>query len=344
MVHNEFTMTSVDAWTSNDGGGWSAVRYSVVIPVYRSGAWLEELVARIHTTLVPMREPFEVVLVNDASPDDGTWPVIGRLAAQFPSVRGFDLLYNVGQFAATVCGLEQARGELLVTMDDDLQHPPEEIPKLITAIQQHPDILCVMGQHETKRHSPLRNAGSALYKRILDAVYGKSPALQMSSFRIMRRELAEALIRYRTARPLLGSMTVRLTRRMMNVPVVHHPRSHGRSGYTWPRLIGHVLDAVIYKSTLPLRVFSVLGFLTASLAFLIGVTVFLRWLAGEIATPGYTSLILTIAFFSGTILLGIGIVGEYVARIISEVSGPPRYEIRRITHAAGQAVTTSART
>lgn len=276
-------------------------------------------------------ESFEVILVNDASPDQVTWPKIVELAARHPWIQGYDMLYNAGQHAALICGLEHARGELILTMDDDLQHPPEELPKLIKAIYEHPEMVCVMGLFETKQHSWLRNAGSGLYRFLLKSLYGQQDAIKTSTFRIMRRELADALTRYRTARPLLGAMTVQLTRKMMNVPVTHYPRREGRSGYRWTRLIGHTLDVMIYKSTAPLRVFSFFGFCSASLAFLIGMVVFIKWLMGDIGVAGYTSLILTIAFFSGMILMGIGVVGEYIARIISEVSGPALYQIRRAT-------------
>ena len=311
------------------------IKYSVVIPVYNSGAWLEELVHRLHAVLATLNETFEVILVNDASPDGTTWATIEELAARHSWVRGYDMLYNVGQFVSIVCGLEHAQGELIVTMDDDLQHPPEEIPKLIGAIREHPEVVCVAGLYETKRHSWIRNAGSRLYASILRRCYGKNEAVRTTSFRIMRRELADAITRYRSTRPLLGSMTVQLTRQIKNVPVAHHPRARGRSGYGIAQLIGRTMDAVIYRSTAPLRFFSVLGFCTSALAFLTGLTVFVRWMLGEIGVAGYTSLILTIAFFSGTILMGIGIVGEYVARIIGEISGPARYQIRRAAGSAG---------
>ena len=317
----------------NDRIERGSVAYSVVVPVYRSGAWLAELVSRIEAALRPSGEVFEVILVNDASPDEITWPKIEELAARHSWVRGYDMLYNVGQFVAIMCGLEQARGELIITMDDDLQHPPEELPKLIQALREEPGLVCVAGLYDSKQHSWLRNAGSRLYAFILARLYGKDAAIKTTSFRIMRRELAEAITRYRSARPLLGSMTVQLTNRIRNIPVAHHPRPQGRSGYRIRQLVGRTLDAVIYKSTAPLRFFSVFGFVTAAIAFLIGLVVFLRWTAGAVVVPGFTSLILTIAFFSGTILMGIGILGEYMARIINEVSGPARYHIRRVAEA-----------
>lgn len=307
------------------------IKFSVVVPVYGSGAWLGELASRVHAVFEGLNESFELLLINDASPDECTWPKIAELGGEHGWVRGFDLLYNVGQFNAIICGLERARGEFIITMDDDLQHPPEEIPKLIRTLNDHPGADCVMGRYEIKRHSPFRNAGSRLFRFILKRFYGKRGDITTSSFRIMRHELAEAIVRYRTARPVLGAITAQLTRRMINVPVAHHPRVRGRSGYGIGGLMGRTLDAIISKSTAPLRFFSCMGLCTAMFAFVLGLVVLIKWLHGGIRVAGYTSLILAVVFFSGMILLGMGIVGEYISRVLSEVSGQARYQIRQAT-------------
>lgn len=307
------------------------VEHSIIIPVYRSGPWLDELAGRIHAAMTPVSDSFELILVNDASPDEVTWPAVERLARENEWIVGIDMVYNAGQFAATLCGFTHASGDYVLTMDDDLQHPPEELPKLVDAMQRHPDMHCIMGTFGDKRHAAWRNWGSRLFGGILSRAYGKPPDLRTTSFRIMKRDLAEALVSYRAARPLLGAMTLRLTKRIMNVPVDHQPRPHGRSGYDLTRLIAHLVDSLIYKSTVPLRLFSLLGLVTALVAFAFGLVVFIRWWIGQITEPGYASLILTMAFFSGMILMGIGVVGEYIARIIAEVSGPARYRVRQIS-------------
>ncbi|HBO44796.1 MAG TPA: glycosyltransferase, partial [Planctomycetaceae bacterium] len=284
---------------------------SIVIPCWKSGSWIEELVNRIEATMGSLGEPFELILVNDASPDNVTWPAIQVVAEQFAWVRGFDMLFNVGQFRAILCGFEQARGDYVITMDDDLQHPPEELPKLVRAMRENPDILCVFGAYEGKRHSWWRNLGSRVVGWIMQKAYNKPPGIRTTSFRIMRRELVETLVRYRTSRPLLGPLIVQITRNVMTVPVDHHPRPHGKSGYSLLRLVTHTFDGIIHASTAPLKLFSLIGFLAAGLAFALAIWLFGRWMVGGITVAGYTSTMLVITFFSGLILAGVGVVGEY---------------------------------
>lgn len=306
----------------------NTIKYSIVAPVYRSGPWLNELVQRIESTMRQIGEPFEVILVNDCSPDDVTWPIIEELCQKFDFLTGIDLLYNVGQFRAVLCGFEHALGEFIITLDDDLQHPPEEIPKLVREMKENPELLCVMGKYEGKKHSFLRNLGSEFVAWIMQKAYNKPKGIKTTSFRILKRSLAETLVHYRTNRPLLGPLIVQTTRKVANVLVEHHPRPHGRSGYGIGRLISATFDSIIHASTVPLRAFASFGFCVAALAFLLAFVYFVRWCLGQIHSPGFTSLILTVSFFSGMILMGIGVLGEYIARIIAEVTGPPKYQIR----------------
>lgn len=303
--------------------------YSVVIPCYRSGAWLPQLVERIWSTMTALAEPFELLLVNDASTDD-TWRVIEQLCRGQPGVRGFDLLSNAGQFRATICGLEHARGEFIVTMDDDLQHRPEDIPKLIRAIQTDPEIDCVVAAYTRKRHGAIRNLGSALYHRLEAALYGGRPGLKMTAFRVMRRPVALAICAHRTARPVLAALLLGSTRRIVNVEVDHQARPRGTSGYRPARLIGVLRDTLIAGSMAPLRLVSVIGFTTAAVSAGLALWHLSRFLMGKISVPGFTTQVLLITFFGGLTLLSIGLLGEYVARILAEVSSPPRYQLRRV--------------
>ncbi len=304
------------------------LQYSIVIPVYKSGAWLDELIARIGTVMEKEApDQFELILVNDCSPDTITWPTIIRNAEKYQWVRGFNLLYNVHQFKATICGLEQAQGRFILTMDDDLQHFPEELPKLIQAIQKDDDVLCVMGRYETKQHNAVRNLGSRLYQHIMNRLYAKPKGIQTTSFRIMRKELVEAIVNYRSTKPQMGPLTVELTRKVKNIPVRHAPRQNGSSGYSLWHMMNSTLESVINATTAPLRVFSVFGFFCAVGSMLLALTYFVRWLSGGIGVAGYTSQILLITFFGGMTLAGLGILGEYIARIIKEVAGPERFRI-----------------
>jgi dolichol-phosphate mannosyltransferase/undecaprenyl-phosphate 4-deoxy-4-formamido-L-arabinose transferase len=302
--------------------------YSIVIPCYRSGGWLDELVERIHATMGMREGSFEILLVNDGSPDD-TWRAIEELCSRSPQVRGLDLLSNVGQFRATMCGLEHAEGEIVVTMDDDLQHRPEDIPRLAGAIQADPELDCVFACFREKRHGPLRRLGSALQQRLNVALYGAPPGFRYSSFRAMRRPIARALCAHRTAEPVLGPMLLQTTRRMANLELEHEARQHGASGYSLVRLAGIVRDKVIGASTLPLTLVSLSGLGAAVLSVLLGLYYLVQYWTGRIGFPGFTTQVLLIAFFGGMTLLSIGILGEYVVRILREVTGAPRYQLRR---------------
>ena len=167
---------------------------------------------------------FELILVNDKSPDKRTWEGIEKLAHKYDFVRGIDLLYNVGQFRATLCGLEHARGLFVITMDDDLQNPPEEIPKLVEAMRESPTMDCIMGKYPRKQHSTLRNAGSRFLDKIMNHLYGKPPHITTSSFRIMPANFARTLTLYRMASPLLAPVIVSLSKKIANVPVRHEER------------------------------------------------------------------------------------------------------------------------
>lgn len=307
----------------------SEVIYSIVVPCYGSGDWLEELVLRIKKTMENY-QPFELILVNDRSPDQKTWNKINQLAQEHAFVTGIDLLYNVGQFKAILCGFEQAKGKFILTMDDDLQHPPEEIPKLIEAIDQNPLMDCIMGEYISKQHTPFRNAGSRFVKRIMNRLYNKPVDLVTTSFRIMPAAFAKSLLLYRIASPRLGPLIVSLSKKVMNIPVQHEPRRFGSSGYDLAYLIRETFQSIINASVAPLRIFTLIGFSTACFAFFIGLYYLIRWIFGGIGVAGFTSLILAISFFSGMMLAGIGILGEYIGRIIKELTGMPRYEIQNI--------------
>ncbi len=260
-----------------------------VIPVYKSGAWIDELVSRIGAVME--REAlgrFELILVNDCSPDTVTWPAIKRNAEKHPWVRGFDLLYNVGQFRAIMCGLHQARGPFVLTMDDDLQHIPEEIPKLILAMQEDEDILCVIGQFETKQHNVFRNMGSLLYQKIINRVYGNPTNVKTTGFRIIRKELVEAILSCRTAKPQISPLLFSMTRKIKNIPVQHAPRAQGRSGYSVSLLVSTTFENIINASiSTEIIQCNRASFCRGQPA--VNILYFLRWLTGGIGVAGFTT-------------------------------------------------------
>ena len=304
--------------------------YSIVIPCYRSGAWLPELVQRVERAVANVPGSFEVLLVNDASPDD-TWQVIESLAGQSGFVHGLDMMFNTGQFRATLCGLEHAVGNQIVLMDDDLQHPPEAIPDLIAALDAHPEWDCVMARFKSPRHGLLRRVGSRVAAELFCYLYGRPRKIAPSSFRILRRPLVETICRHGTVNPLIGPLIFRSTRRLGNVDVEHQPRPQGRSGYSISRLTRIVWQSIFSTSTVPLRLASGIGFCSAVGSFVLGVIYFLRWWFGVISEPGFITTVLLIIFFGGLTLASVGLLGEYLVHIMEEVRRPVRYAIRERT-------------
>lgn len=315
-------------------------QYSVVIPCYRSAETLAELVQRLRPVMESLGKPYEVLLVNDASPDD-TWQVIGELAARYPEVRGIDLQFNTGQYRAILCGLEHARGQIVVLMDDDLQHPPEEVPVLVRALEEHPQWDCVMGRYVRKHHSWWRNLGSAAMTWLNSWLYGKPRHVVGSSFQAMRKGLAQALCQHGAFHFILNPVIYRTTRRIGNVPVRHEPRRRGRSNYGPLKLLGLVVNNILSASTLPLRMLSLFGFLTSALSAVLALWYFLLWLTHHTKQSGFTTLVLLVLFFGGMTLLGIGLVGEYLLRIMDEVRRPPRYVIRGTAGGLGPSASNS---
>ena len=228
--------------------------------------------------------------------------------------------------------LAQLREELESTdVDDDLQHPPEELPRLIEAMDDEPAMDCIIGAFKEKKHSLLRNMGSGLFRFLTSRMYNRPKGLRGTNFRIMRKAIAQALVQYRTTRPQIGPMLLQTTTRIKNIPVEHHAREKGRSGYGIFGLINHTIDSVVNASIAPLRAFSLLGFLVAGASFVLAIFYFARWLMGSIRAPGFTTIILLITFFSGMTMAGIGLLGEYVARIITEITGHGRHAVRHRT-------------
>ncbi|MFT5438702.1 MAG: glycosyltransferase involved in cell wall biosynthesis [Alphaproteobacteria bacterium] len=302
--------------------------YSIVIACYNSSAWIADLVAKIEAAMVDHRDNFELILVNDASPDGKTWQAIVEMAADHRWVRGLDLQYNVGQFMALMAGFDMAQGANVITMDDDLQHPPAEIPRLIRAMAENPGSEVVIGKFAKKEHDLYRNLGSSLMHNIYGFTHDRPKRLKMTNFRIMKRAVVDTMRAHRTTRPMVGALLLQSTKKIINIDVEHHPRPHGKSGYSLLRLINTTLDSLVYSSTGPLRLLGLIGFGISAISGLLGLYYFFAWVTGTMGGNGFITLVLLILLFGGAILFGLGMIGEYIARILKEVVGNPRYVVR----------------
>jgi dolichol-phosphate mannosyltransferase/undecaprenyl-phosphate 4-deoxy-4-formamido-L-arabinose transferase len=237
------------------------------------------------------------------------------------------LTRNFGQHNALMCGFTFATGQYVITMDDDLQNPPEEIEKLIHAIRDS-DYDVVYGVPEQQRQNVIRKFSSTIYSLLNSIIFRKVSGLRISNFRIVRKPIVEQILKINTPNPIVGHLILRVTEHVGSVTVIHHERSSGGTTYSTSKLVKHLLHGVLYNSTLPLKLVLVMGvtclFISAILAFYY----LSLYLGGSISVSGFTTLVVLILFFSGVTMFSIGIIGEYLLRIIQEVSQPPQYVIK----------------
>jgi glycosyltransferase involved in cell wall biosynthesis len=299
---------------------------SVVVPTYRSGSVLAELLDRLRATLVGV--DYEVVIINDASPDD-TWERLEALAPHHPELVAVDLLANRGQALATLCGVAHARGDLVATMDDDLQHPPEELPRLLEALAANRRWDAVVGTWP-RDDGFFRAAGSWLFGWVDRLAHGTPKGFRHTAFRVIRRPLVDALLSHESRTPLFGPLLTQLSSEVHNVPVAHDARKHGSSTLSLRAAVRQVSDNLIHGTTLPLRLLSRLGLFCAAAVLILGVVFFARWLAGAQTPPGWASVFMATVFVGGLTLFSLGLLGEYVGLIIQEVRRPPRWSVRRV--------------
>ncbi len=303
---------------------------SVVVPVYRSEQTIPDLVHRLTLVLDTLAERHEIILVNDASPD-GSWNALQQVAKKQLGVRAIDLTRNYGQHNALLCGIRAARNEVIITMDDDLQHPPEEIPLLLEKLSEGYDV--VYGTPETEHHGVCRDLASQITKLALSSAMGAETARKVSAFRAFRASIRDAFGRYQGPFVSIDVLLTWGTTRFAAVPVRHEPRRIGVSNYTFRKLMIHALNMMTGFSTLPLQFASLLGFTFT----LFGIAVFLyvvgRYFLQGGSVPGFPFLASVIAIFSGVQLFALGIIGEYLARMHFRIMEKPSYTVRSTTAA-----------
>lgn len=308
---------------------------SVVVPVYNSQPILPDLVTRLAKVLPGISDRFEVILVNDGSRDE-SWQTICQLVQLYPWVRGIDLMRNYGQHNALLCGIRLANYDLIVTMDDDLQHPPEEIGKLLQELDQGYDV--VYGIPETMPHGLWRNLSSKLTKQVLARIMGINTIRNINAFRAFRTKIRQAFELYHTDTVIIDVLLSWGTSRFSTVVVRHDTRKIGRSNYTFHKLIGQALLLVTSFSTAPLRLASWFGFFFALFGMGVFIYVIGRYIFLGYSVPGFPFLASTIAIFSGAQLFSIGIIGEYLARMFNQSMGRPPYVIKVSTQHSQAAI------
>jgi undecaprenyl-phosphate 4-deoxy-4-formamido-L-arabinose transferase len=286
---------------------------------------LEALVQRVGEVLPKSAREYELILVDDGSPDS-SWQVIERLSQERKWVRGVKLLRNFGQHNATLCGIRAARYEVIVTLDDDLQNPPEEIPLLLAKLEEGFDV--VYGAPQQVRQNLWRSLASHVIRLVLRNVMGNEVAWQVSPFRAFHARVRNAFANYSSPSVSIDVLLTWGAARFTVVPVRQDARTVGTSTYTFGKLLSLAMNMLTGFSTLPLRAASTIGFFftlfgLGVLAYVIG-----RFLITGYSIPGFPFLASVIAIFSGATLFALGIIGEYLARIYTHSMGQPPYVVR----------------
>ena len=297
---------------------------SVVVPVYNSESILPELAGRLRSVLDPLTDRYELVLVNDGS-HDKSWEAITRLAEEYNWIHGIDLMRNYGQHNALLAGIREARYEVIVTMDDDLQHPPEEIPHLLAKLEEGYDV--VYGTSRQEQHSLWRGVASRATKLALQATMGIASARNISAFRAFHTQVRDAFSNYRGSFVSVDVLLSWGTTRFAAIPVRHDPRQAGESNYTFCKLATHAFNMITGFSTWPLKLASLMGFVFALFGLGILAYVLVRYLILGSSVQGFTFLASTIIIFAGAQLLALGIIGEYLARMHYRMMGHPSYVV-----------------
>lgn len=314
------------------------VDISIVIPVYNSAATLDKLHRRLTAVLDPLGKSYEIVLVDDGS-RDASWAAIETLrAADAGHVVGVQLMRNYGQHNALMCGLATARGAYIFTMDDDLQNPPEEIPRMLSHIE-HNQLDLVYGCPSDRKHAGWRNLGSAIVWQFYRTVF-RNPVTP-TPFRVMRHQLARSIMFYDLNFTYLDGLLAWCTSRIGAIDVEHHARLEGKTNYSVSKLLTLALNLYTNFSLLPLQIVSGLGFLTACSGFLLGAFYLIQYLFSNITVPGFASTIIAVLILGGVQLLALGVIGEYLGRLHLNVNRKPQYVVR---HHKGRAAGSPAQT
>lgn len=301
---------------------------SVIIPVYGGEQTIAELVRRASGVLDGYTARHEFILVNDNSPD-GSWHVLETLASADERVQAIDLMRNYGQHNALLCGIRAARYDTIVTIDDDLQHPPEEILKLLDKLAEGYDV--VYGVPENEEHDRWRSLASQVTKLALQSAMGVRIARNVSAFRAFRTQVRDSFAGHKAPFVSIDVLLTNGTTRFGAVRVRHEPRRVGVSGYSFRKLLTHALNMMTGFSTLPLQLASVIGFAFTVFGICVLGYVIGRYLIQGASVPGFAFLASVIAIFSGAQLFALGIIGEYLARMHFRMMEKPAYVVRSTT-------------
>lgn len=301
--------------------------YSILIPVYNSEQIIPDTVGQIVKAMRGQKLNFEILTVNDCSPDQ-SWERQVELAKQYPEVIAIKLLKNYGQHSAVLCAMAHAKGDFMITMDDDLQNPPSEIIKLIDKVHEGYDL--VFAKFYKKQHSSFRSFGTKVINAINGKIFDKPKDITLTNFRIFSKTVAGRAISYKTNYPYIPGLLLMHASRVGNVYTDHHPRQIGKSNYSILKILSLVSRLLFNYSSYPLKVLSVIGLFSAGFSFLLGLYYLLSALFTGVEVPGWTTIVVLLAFFNGILITMVGVLGIYISRTLQQVSGDKPYHISEV--------------
>ena len=305
----------------------ASFKFSVVIPVYNSEGIVGQTVDRTVAFFTKMGWRHEIVLVNDGS-TDRSWEVMAEKAAGNGNVRAINLLRNYGQHTALFCGLRHSTGDCVITIDDDLQNPPEEIVHLVAKADEGYDV--VFGRFRQKQHSFYRRFGSRLIAWLNRRIFGQPKDLEVTNFRYLRRDVVDRILTYRTNFPYLNGLAVRLSSKRANVLVDHRPRKVGKSTYGLVQIYSLVTRILYNYSAFPLQVISMIGFVVAILSFFAGSWFLIKAMLFGASVAGWASIVVLVSFLGGVNIAIVSMLGEYLIRLVRQSSENSGYHIASI--------------
>lgn len=299
---------------------------SIIIPVFNSEGSIKEVVERIVDVMESEQFSYEIVLIDDASKDT-SWEKILELGKGNKNIIGFQLLKNSGQHSANLCGFRHSKNEIIITMDDDLQNPPEEIPKLVKLINDGKDL--VFGEFASKKHNLFRSIGSKVINKFNKRIFNVQSDVTLSNFRAVDRTVIDLVCSENHLKPYIPGLLLKYSQNIGGVSVHHDKRKLGKSNYTFRKLISLVFDLLFQHSTIPLRLASIIGLLSSLFVLIFGVYTLFRSLISGIAIPGWASIAILLSLSSGLIIMIMSVIGEYLIRILNQVSHQHPYIINK---------------
>jgi polyisoprenyl-phosphate glycosyltransferase len=310
-------------------------KITVVIPVYKSEDCLDELVKRLTSVLNNFAKTYEIVLVNDCSPDN-SWNKIIDLCKVYDNLKGINLRKNFGQDCAIMAGLNNSSGEFVIIMDDDLQHDPKDIPILIGKLEEGYDVCYAL--FESKKQSWFKNFGSWFNGKVAEIVIDKPKNVYLSPYKAIKRGVIDEIIKYDGPYPYVDGLIFRVTRNITQVKVEHHERYSGQGNYNLIKSIRVWLRLATNFSVFPLRIATVFGFVASIIGFLMALYFIIQRIVDGQSPIGWASMIVTVLFVGGIQLMAIGTIGEYIGRLFIYYSKEPQFVVKEIVEKSDNSI------